>query len=166
LGHGGTDGEVLGRTLADLGAARSRLQRLDDDFYVRGSLPEGRYRSIRVRLDREIDRLHVLADVATKRRIALHLDPAAFWAETAFQQQGEVVHLVLERVDVMPGRPGVGRFDPSRVRMRVGRLLESLSVSERVLRAGRSTSPRPKLTSAERSCEVGTSRLAHGPVAA
>jgi hypothetical protein len=47
------------------------LQALDDDFYVHGGLVEGRYRSIRVKLEREIDRLHALADAATKERIVL-----------------------------------------------------------------------------------------------
>ena len=42
----GNDG-TMGRTLADLGGAQSRLQALDDDFYVRGVLGEGRYRSIK-----------------------------------------------------------------------------------------------------------------------
>jgi site-specific DNA recombinase len=70
---GAADGESLGRTLADLGAAQSRLQRLDDDFYIRGSLPEGRYRSIKVKLEREIDRLRALANAGTKQRIALDL---------------------------------------------------------------------------------------------
>lgn len=108
-GAGGTDEESLGRTLAELGAAQSRLQGLDDDFYVRGSLPEGRYRSIRVKLDREIDRLHVAADTATKRRIALAPDPAAFWAAADFQQRRELVWLVVRRVEVMPGRRALRR---------------------------------------------------------
>ncbi len=65
----------MGRTLSDLGAAQSRLQGLDDDFYVRGVLAEGRYRSIRVKLDRKIDRLHAVVDAGTKQRIVLHPDP-------------------------------------------------------------------------------------------
>jgi len=65
------DDRSMGRTLAALGASQARLHALDDDFYVRGTLPEGRYRSIRVKLEREIDRLHTLADTATKQRIVL-----------------------------------------------------------------------------------------------
>jgi DNA invertase Pin-like site-specific DNA recombinase len=72
--RGGDDGS-LGRTLADLGAAQSRLQALDDDFYVRGVLAEGRYRTIRVKLEREIDRLHAVVDAGTKQRIVLHPIP-------------------------------------------------------------------------------------------
>lgn len=101
----GADGDSLGRALADLGAAQSRLQRLDDDFYVRGSLPGGRYRSIRVKLEREIERLHLLTNAATKRRIALHPDPGAYWAEADLDQRRQLVRLVVERVDVVPGRP-------------------------------------------------------------
>jgi hypothetical protein len=80
-------------------------------------LAEGRYRSIRAKLEREIDRLHALADAATRRRIVLHPDPRAYWETADFQQRRELVRLVVDRVTVMPARPGVGRFDPSRVRL-------------------------------------------------
>jgi 3-oxoacyl-ACP reductase-like protein len=93
------------------------LQALDDDFYVHGGLAEGRYRSIRVKLEREIDRLHALADAATKERIVLHPDPRALWAEADFPQRRELVRLVVQRVIVMPAQAGVGRFDSSRVRI-------------------------------------------------
>jgi hypothetical protein len=43
-------------------------------------LAAGRYRSIRVKLEREIDRLHAMVDGGTKQRIVLHPDPRAFWA--------------------------------------------------------------------------------------
>ncbi len=67
---------MMGRTLSEPGAAQSRLQGLDDDFYVRGVVAEGRYRSIRVKLEREIDRLHAVVDAGTKQRLMLHPDPA------------------------------------------------------------------------------------------
>jgi hypothetical protein len=84
---GAGDDGTMGRTLSDLGVAQSRLQALDDDFYVRGVLAEGRYRSIRVKLEREIDRLHAVVDAGTKQRITLHRNPRAFWAEADFQQR-------------------------------------------------------------------------------
>ncbi|MGI8810834.1 MAG: hypothetical protein ACR2KK_23935 [Acidimicrobiales bacterium] len=87
---GAGDDATMGRTLSDLGAAQSRLQGLDDDFYVRGVLAEGRYRSIRVRLEREIDRLHAVVVAGTKHRIVLHPDPRAFWAEADFQQRRDL----------------------------------------------------------------------------
>jgi DNA invertase Pin-like site-specific DNA recombinase len=118
LGPAGETGdESLGSTLAELAATQTRLQGLDDDFYLRGSLPEGRYRSVRAKLEREIDRLHASADAATKRRIALDPDPRACWAAADFQQRRELVRLVVKRVEIMPGRPGIGRFDPTRVRI-------------------------------------------------
>ena len=98
----------MGRTLSDLGAAQGRMQYLDDDFYVRGVLPEGRYRSIRAKLEREIDRLHALADTATKQRIVLHPDPRAFWAGADFQQRRELVRLVIDRVTVGSARLASG----------------------------------------------------------
>jgi hypothetical protein len=107
----------MGHTLADLGGAQSRLQALDDDFYVRGVLGEGRYRSIRVKLEREIDRLHGVVDAGTKQRIVLHPDPRAFWAEADFQQRRDLVRLMIERVEVMPGRSALRRFDASRLRI-------------------------------------------------
>ncbi len=110
------DNESLGRTLGNLATAQSRLHGLDDDFYVRGSPPEGRYRSVRAKLERKIDSLLASADAATNRRIALDPDPRAYWAAVDFQRRRELVRLVVERVEVMPGRPGVGRFDASRVR--------------------------------------------------
>jgi site-specific DNA recombinase len=112
-----TGGESLALMLAELASAQTRLQGLDDDFYVRGSLPEGRYRSVGAKLERGIDRLHASVDAASKRRIALDPDPRAYWAGTDFQRRRELVRLVVERVGIMPGRPGIGRFDPSRVRI-------------------------------------------------
>ncbi len=72
---------------------------------------------MRAKLEREIDRLHASADTATKRRIALDPDPRAYWAAADFQQRRELVGLVVERVEISPGRPGMGCFDPSRVRI-------------------------------------------------
>jgi hypothetical protein len=62
-------------------------------------LAEGRYRSIRVKLEREIDRLHAAVDAGTKQRIVLHPDPRAFWAEADFQQRRDLVRLMIERVE-------------------------------------------------------------------
>ena len=118
LAHAGArDDGTMGRTLADLGAAQIRLQGLDDDFYLRGVLAEGRYRSIRGKLEREIDRLHAAVDAETKRRIVLGPYPRAFWADADFQQRRDLVRLMIERVEVMPGRPALRRFDASRVRI-------------------------------------------------
>jgi hypothetical protein len=119
---GAGDDATMGRTLADLGAAQSRLQALDDDFYVRGVLAEGRYRSIRVKLEREIDRLHAVVDVGTTQRIVLHPDPRAFWAEADFQARRDLVRLLIRRVEVMPGRSALRRFDASRLRVQVSTL--------------------------------------------
>ena len=116
---GAGDDGTRGRTLADLGAAQSRLQGLDDEFYVRGVLGERRYRSIRVKLEREIDRLHGLVDVGTKQRIVLHPDHRAFWTEADFGQRRDLIRLMIQRVEVMPGRPALRRFDASRVRVQV-----------------------------------------------
>ena len=55
---GPADDGSLGRALAALGSAQSRMQTLDDDFYVRGAIGQRRYSSIRTRLEREVDRLH------------------------------------------------------------------------------------------------------------
>lgn len=115
------DDEMMGHSLAGLGAAQTRLQALDDDFYVRGVLAERRYRSIRVKLEREIDRLHAVIDAGTKQRIVLHPDPRAFWAEADFGQRRDLVRLMIQRV-VMPGRPGLRRFDAPRVRIQVSTL--------------------------------------------
>ena len=114
---GAGDDGTMGATLADLGEAQSRLQALDDDFYVRGVLAEGRYRSIRVKLEREIDRLHAVVDAGTKQRIVLQPDPRAFRAEADFQQRRDLVRLMIQRVEVLPGRSALRRFDASRVRI-------------------------------------------------
>ena len=133
-----SDGTSLAATLAALGAAQSRLQVLDDDYYVRGALTEGRYRSVRVKLEREIDRLHASADATTRRRTVLHPDPRALWAEADFAQRRQMLALVVERVVVAPGRPGMGRFDQSRVRVRLTRWARH----GRALRGGAATSTR------------------------
>ena len=74
----------LGRALAELGSAQSRLQTLDDDYYVRGALPVRRYRSIRTRLEREVERLHGIVDRASKQRVILHPDPRLLWARPTY----------------------------------------------------------------------------------
>jgi hypothetical protein len=108
---GAGDDAKMGRTLSDLGAARAGCV-----------LAAGRYRSIRGQAGAEIDRLHAVVDAGTKQRIVLHPDPRAFWAEADLQQRRDVVRLLIERVDVMPGRSALRRFDASRVRIKVLRL--------------------------------------------
>ncbi len=77
-----------------------------------------RYRSIRVRLEREVERLHALVDGAGRQGIVLHPDPRRLWFEADFSQRRELVRLIVERVDVMAARRGP-RFDPSRIRVSV-----------------------------------------------
>lgn len=118
LQSGRSDNGSLGRALAELGSAQSRLQTLDDDYYVRGALSLRRYRSIRTRLEREVERLHGIVDRASKQRVILHPDPRLLWAEADFRQRRELLRLIVERVDVMPARRGA-RFDASRVRLEI-----------------------------------------------
>ena len=113
---GRSDNGSLGRALAELGSAQGRLQTLDDDYYVSGALTVHRYRSIRTRLEREVERLHGIVDRASKQRIILHPDPTQLWAEADFRQRRELLRLIVERVVVLPARRGA-RFDPSRVRL-------------------------------------------------
>ncbi len=111
------DGAVAG-ALAELGSAQSRLQMLDDDYYVRGVLPLRRYRSIRVRLERQVEQLHASVDGASRQRVVLHPDPRRLWSSADFGQRRELVRLIVERVDVMQARRGA-RFDPSRVALTI-----------------------------------------------
>ena len=97
----------LGRALATLGSAQNRLQSLDDEFYVRGAIGQRRYRSIRTRLEREVERLHTQVDRESKQRLVLHPDPRRLWAEADFGQRRELVRLVVARVRVMPVRRGL-----------------------------------------------------------
>lgn len=113
-GAGCRDEVSLARARADLGSAQSRLKTLDDDYYVVGALPLRRYRSIRTRLEREVERLHALVDGASPQRIVLDADPTRLWSGADFGQRGEMV----ERVDVTPARKGA-RFDPSRVKLAI-----------------------------------------------
>jgi len=115
---GRTDDQSLGRALAELGSAQSRLQTLDDDYYVSGIVALRRYRSIRTKLEREVERLHATVDGASKERLVLHPDSRALWAEGDFGQRRELLRLIVERVRVLPARRGA-RFDPSRVRIDV-----------------------------------------------
>jgi len=73
------------------------MQTLDDEFYVRGANGERRYRSIRTRVEREVERLHTEVDRESKVRIVLHPDPRRLWAEADFGQRHELVRLVVER---------------------------------------------------------------------
>ena len=115
---GRLDDRSMAQALAELGSAQTRLQTLDDDYYVRGVLAVRRYRSIRVRLEREVERLHALVDGAGRQRIVLHRDPRALWSEADFVQRRELVRLIVERVDVMPAKRGA-RFDASRVKVSI-----------------------------------------------
>ena len=92
------------------------MQTLDDEFYVRGAISQRRYRSIRTRLEREVDRLHTQVDRESKQRIVLHPEPRRLWDEADFGQRRELVRLVVEGVRVMPARRGA-RFDPAPVRL-------------------------------------------------
>ena len=123
------DGEEVGRTLAELAATESRLHVLDDDYYLRGTLPESRYRVIRSKLEREVDRLRALADAATRRRVLLHPDPRRLWAEGDLHQRRELVRLIVTRVVLLPARRGLNRFDPTKV-VTHGPLLRLLEVGE------------------------------------
>ena len=91
---------------------------MDDDYYVRGVVAQRRYRSIRTKLEREVERLHAAVDGASKQRLVLHPDPKELWAEADFGQRRDLLRLIVERVLVLPARRGA-RFDPSRVRIDV-----------------------------------------------
>ena len=112
------DDVSLARGLANLGSAQTRLQTLDDDYYVVGALPLRKYRSMRTRLEREVERLHALVDAASRQRIVLHPDPRRLWSGADFGRRREMVRLIVERVDVTPARKG-SRFEPSRLRLTV-----------------------------------------------
>jgi hypothetical protein len=77
---GRSDNGSLGRALAELGSAQGRLQTLDNDYYVRGVLGVRRYRSIRTKLEREVEWLHGIVDRTSKQRVILHPDPRQLWA--------------------------------------------------------------------------------------
>jgi site-specific DNA recombinase len=113
---GPSDEGSLGRALAALGSAQSRMQILDDEYYVRGAVGHRRYRSIRTRLEREVERLHSQVDRESKQRIVLHPDPRRLWTDADFGQRRELVRLVIKRVRVMPAGRGA-RFDPARVQL-------------------------------------------------
>jgi DNA invertase Pin-like site-specific DNA recombinase len=113
---GPSDEGSLGRALAALGSAQSRMEILDDEYYVRGAVGHRRYRSIRTRLEREVERLHSQVDRESKQRIVLHPDPRRLWTDADFGQRRELVRLVIKRVRVMPARRGA-RFDPARVQL-------------------------------------------------
>jgi hypothetical protein len=117
-GSGRRDDGAVARALAELGSAQSRLQTLDDDYYVRAVLAVRRYRPIRVRLEREIERLHTLVDGASRQRIVLHSEPRRLWSEADFGQRRELARLIVERVEVIQARRGA-RFDPSRIRLTI-----------------------------------------------
>ena len=113
---GPADDGSPGRALAALGCAPSRMQTLADEFYVNGAIGQRRCRSIRTKLERELERLHAHVDRESKQRIVLHPEPRRLWAEADFGQRRELVRLVVERVRVMPAGRGA-RFDPARVRL-------------------------------------------------
>ena len=123
------DGTELGGTLAELAAAEGRLQVLDDDYYLRGTLPEGRYRAVRAKLEREVERLQGLAEAATRRRVVLHPDPRRLWEEGDLHQRRELTRLVVSKVVLLPAVRGLNRFDPTRV-VTYGPLLRLLEVGE------------------------------------
>lgn len=131
---GRIDDGSLGRALAELGSAQSRLQTLDDDYYVRGVVDLRRYRSIRTRPEREVARLHAAVDGTSRQRILLHPDPLQLWKEADFGQRRDLVRLIVKRVQVAPARRGA-RFDSSRVKLQIPVLDAEPPPSGRNLRA-------------------------------
>lgn len=120
---GPTGDEGLARALVELASAQGRLQSLDDDYYLHGVVAERRYRSIRIRLERKLEHLHVQVDVAGKQRIIIHPDPRQLWDGADLSQRRELRRLVVERVQVIAARRGA-RFDPSRVVLEIPSLDE------------------------------------------
>ncbi len=151
----------LGRALAALGSAQSRLQTLDDEFYVRGAIGRRLYRSIRTRSEREVERLHTLVHRESKQRIVLHPDPRQLWTEADFGQRRELLRLVVERVRVRPARRGA-RFDPARVRLDIPLLDVVASAVRRPVkqRGSRETGRSHRCRCERRS--VPTARHGHG----
>ena len=77
-----------------------------------------RYRSLRTKLEREVERLHTIVDRASKHRASVHPDPRARWAEVDLRQRRELLRLIVRRAEVMPARRGA-RFDPSRLKLEI-----------------------------------------------
>ena len=119
LGDSGRSAEdpELAQALSELGSTQSRLHSLDDDYYVLGRLAEARYRCLRAKLERRVERLQRAIDAATRQRIVILPDPRANWAEADIAQRRELVRLLVERVTILPARRGLPRFDPGRIRM-------------------------------------------------
>ena len=105
-GQSSDDGDV-GQALAHLGSAQRRLHALDAEYYVRGVLAQGRYRSVTAKPERGIDRFRSLVDAATKSRIVLHQNPREYWAGADISQRREPVRLLVDRVTILPARRGV-----------------------------------------------------------
>jgi hypothetical protein len=119
-GAGSTAGDAeLAQALADLGSAQGRLHTLDDDYYVQGVLAESRYRPVKAKLEREVDRLSKVIDLATTRRVLVHPDPRSQWASADIAQRRELIRRVVAGVTIGPARPGIPRFDPTRVEIEV-----------------------------------------------
>ena len=70
----------MGKALAELGRPRAGCRTSTTTTTSAASL-RPRYRSIRSRLEREVERLHAGVDGASKRRVVLHPDPKQLWAE-------------------------------------------------------------------------------------
>ena len=83
------DGPIVDAALADLGGAQGHLRVLDNDYYVRGALTNGRYRSVRGKLERKnrpparvSRRRHQAADGPAPVRPNRIGDPAAYASTT------------------------------------------------------------------------------------
>lgn len=114
-GSGGRDDGAVARVLAELGSAESRLQTLDDDYYVRGVLAPHRYRSIRVRLEREVERLHALATEPAGSASFCTLTPAGSGPRPTLASDGSS-YASSWSAWTYAGPEG-GRCDPSRLRI-------------------------------------------------
>jgi len=104
----------LAEALAGLGSAQGRLRKLDDDYYVRGVLPESRLPAVEGEAGAR-DRVRGVIDVATTQRVVLHTDPRSYWASADVAQRRELIRLIVAGVTIRPAKRGVPRFDSTRV---------------------------------------------------
>lgn len=124
--------------MAELAAAEQRLECLQDAHFVRGELGETTYQRLRTRLERDLAVLQERVERSWRASVALVPDPRRVWDEGDLAQRRELVRSVVERVVLLPARPGYNRFDPSKVQTDIP-LLKLLEASEslELTKAGR-----------------------------
>lgn len=103
--------------LVEVAAIEARLDRLAVDHYTTGDLDDTRqFRAATVALTGQLDAARARLAANTRGRVLVDADTlAARWPDMAFDRRVATLAETIDKVTILPARPGLAKFDPDRV---------------------------------------------------